>query len=94
MFKIIIQLPVNLYKLFTPNFPLPSELDIGVQREYRRVIYKVGKFGTFSTRELMLRPGTYTVVGARPGYRDIRKQIIVDGTRNAAAFVVRCEEPI
>ena len=57
-------------------------------------IYKVGKFGTFSTRELMLRPGTYTVVGARPGYRDIRKQIIVDGNRSAATFVVRCEEPI
>ncbi len=57
-------------------------------------IYKVGRFGTFSTRELMLRPGTYTVVGARPGYRDIRKEIIVDGHRNVTAFVVRCEEPI
>ena len=57
-------------------------------------IYKVGRFGTFSTKELMLRPGTYTVVGARPGYRDIRKEIIVGGNQNTAAFVVRCEEPI
>ncbi len=58
------------------------------------VIYKVGKLGTFSTQELMLRRGTYTVVGTRPGYRDIRKQIIVDGNPGTPPFPVRCEERI
>ena len=57
-------------------------------------IYKVGKFGTFLTQELMLRPGIYTVVGARLGYRDIRKQLIVDGHDKVTTLVVRCEEPI
>ena len=36
-------------------------------------VYKVGKFGRFTIRELILRPGTYTVVGSREGYQDVRK---------------------
>ncbi len=36
-------------------------------------VYKVGKFGRFTVRELILRPGTYTVVGSREGYQDVRK---------------------
>ena len=35
-------------------------------------IYKVGKLGRFSIRELNLRPGTYTIVGARKGFKDVR----------------------
>ncbi|GMQ79939.1 MAG: hypothetical protein BMS9Abin03_392 [Thermodesulfobacteriota bacterium] len=41
------------------------------------VVYKVGKLGKFTTRELSLRPGTYTVVGSRNGYQDVRLKITV-----------------
>jgi hypothetical protein len=40
-------------------------------------VYRVGRLGRFGTRELSLRPGTYTVVGSRDGYRDERLELVV-----------------
>ncbi len=40
-------------------------------------VYRVGKLGRFSVHELELRPGTYTVVGTRDGYQDVRQKIVV-----------------
>ena len=57
-------------------------------------IYKVGKLGSFETHELDLRPGTYVVVGSRPGYRDVRLEVRVAPEIDLQPVVVRCEEPI
>ncbi len=57
-------------------------------------VYKVGKLGTFATRELQLRPGTYVAVGSRPGYRDVRLEFRVAPEIEAEPIVVRCEETI
>ncbi len=57
-------------------------------------IYKVGKLGTFQTRELDLRPGTYVAVGSRPGYRDVRLEFRVAPEIDLQPVVVRCEEAI
>ncbi|MDH3534081.1 MAG: hypothetical protein OEO82_14190, partial [Gammaproteobacteria bacterium] len=57
-------------------------------------IYKVGKLGSFATRELSLRPGTYVAVGSRPGYRDVRLEFRVAPEVEAKPIVVRCEEAI
>jgi tetratricopeptide (TPR) repeat protein len=57
-------------------------------------IYKVGKLGNFETHELQLRPGTYVVVGSRPGYRDVRLEFRVAPEIDQQPVVVRCEEPI
>ena len=57
-------------------------------------IYKVGKLGSFETRELELRPGTYVAVGSRPGYRDVRLEFRVAPEIDRQPVVVRCEEPI
>jgi tetratricopeptide (TPR) repeat protein len=40
-------------------------------------VYRVGRLGRFGTRELSLRPRTYTVVGSRDGYRDERLELVV-----------------
>jgi tetratricopeptide (TPR) repeat protein len=40
-------------------------------------VYRVGKLGLFGLHELSLRPGTYTVVGSRDGYRDERLELTV-----------------
>ena len=58
------------------------------------VIYQVGRFGRFEQRELSLRPGTYTAVGSRDGYRDVRKVFRVDTSRPVTDLVIRCEERI
>jgi tetratricopeptide (TPR) repeat protein len=58
------------------------------------VLYKVGRLGTFDRFQLELRPGTYTVVGTRKGFRDVRQQFTVRPGESAGPFTVRCEEPI
>jgi tetratricopeptide (TPR) repeat protein len=57
-------------------------------------VYKVGRLGTFTRRSLELRPGRYTVVGSRPGYRDVRRQLVVIAGQDPEPLVVRCEEEI
>ena len=58
------------------------------------VIYHVGKLGVFSSKKLTLRPGRYTVVGSRNGYRDIRAMIEVDPEAETNQFYIACREPI
>ncbi len=57
-------------------------------------IYKVGKFGKFASREVELKPGKYTIVGSRSGFRDVRKVITIMAEMTDTTFLVRCEEPI
>jgi hypothetical protein len=57
-------------------------------------VYKVGRLGAFERRVLELRPGTYTVVGRRDGYRDIRRQLRVVPGQEIEPLTVRCEEKI
>ena len=57
-------------------------------------VYKVGKLGRFATRELNLRPGSYTVVGTRDGYQDVRKKIIIKPEQGPTRVTIRCEVQI
>ena len=57
-------------------------------------IFKVGKFGSFGTQELELRPGVYVAVGNRPGYRDIRLEFRVAPEIEMKPIVIQCEEQI
>jgi len=55
-------------------------------------VYRVGRLGTFARRELRLAPGTYTVVGTRDGFRDVRLQLVVDPATPPSPLLVRCTE--
>ncbi len=57
-------------------------------------VYKVGKLGRFTERVLSLRPGTYTVVGARDGYQDVRRQLTIKAGQDPARIAVICEVKI
>ena len=57
-------------------------------------VSRVGRLGTLTHRTVQLRPGTYTVVGSRPGYRDVRRQFTIAPRSPAQTVVVRCEEAI
>lgn len=57
-------------------------------------IYRVGDLGAFEQRSLELVPGSYTVVGTRPGYRDVRREISVMPGAAPEPVVIRCEDKI
>ncbi len=57
-------------------------------------IPQIGSFGTFSRREIDLKPGTYTVIGTRAGYRAVRRDVTVAPGQDVQTISVRCEEPI
>ncbi len=57
------------------------------------VVYKVGRLGQFGSRMLSLRPGAYTAVGTRDGYRDVRRDFFVRPGDTSVVELI-CEEPI
>lgn len=58
------------------------------------MVYRVGRLGTFTTHELDLRPGTYTVVGSRDGFRDVRRTLTIVPGREPEPVTVICAERI
>ncbi|MEJ2086080.1 MAG: protein kinase [Acidobacteriota bacterium] len=58
------------------------------------MVYRVGALGKFEQRQLDLRPGSYTAVGRRDGYRDVRRVFKVAHGEAMEPIVVRCEEKI
>ncbi len=72
--------------------PLPVQLESDELTEV--TVFRVGRLGTFSATQIEVRPGTYTVVGSRRGYRDIRKTFTVLPGREMTPISVICVEPI
>ncbi len=60
----------------------------------RVTVYRIGELGSFARHTLELVPGTYTVVGTRPGYRDVRRELAVRPGQVPEVLVIRCEERI
>jgi hypothetical protein len=50
----------------------PISVQLRSDGETAVTVYKVARLGSFSEQQLSLRPGTYTAVGTRRGYRDVR----------------------
>jgi tetratricopeptide (TPR) repeat protein len=57
-------------------------------------LFRVGTLGTFTAKEVELRPGTYTAVGSRNGYRDVRQTFTVVPGRDVPPINVVCVEAI
>jgi len=57
-------------------------------------VYKVGKLGRFTSRELLLRPGRYTIVGTRDGYKDVRQEILVKPDTSPLQVNIACREKV
>lgn len=57
-------------------------------------VQRIGPLGTFQRRELELKPGRYTVTGARLGYRDVRRDIVVAPGSETQSVAVSCVEPV
>jgi tetratricopeptide (TPR) repeat protein len=77
-----------------PSFDRPVRLSLVSDNSTQVAISSIGAFGTFSRREIELRPGKYTVTGTRNGFRDVRREITVAPGQDAQTIRVSCSEPI
>ena len=57
-------------------------------------IYHIGRFRPFLEKPITLKPGTYTVVGRKPGFKDVRLSLQIKAEMKMPVFIIRCEEPI
>jgi hypothetical protein len=69
----------------------PVRLTIESDNVTEVAVYKVGKFGRFAIHEVFLRPGTYTVVGSREGYKDVRKTLRIESGQQPQRISVICK---
>ncbi len=72
----------------------PVEITLRSDNETSVIIYRVSRFGKFLEKRVTLVPGSYTVVGSRPGFRDVRRTLTVKAADSPIVFEIRCEEPI
>ena len=76
------------------SFEAPVRIALESDNQTQVVIHRVGELGLFDHREIDLAPGTYTVMGTRVGYRDVRREITVLPGKAPSPVVVRCEDRI
>ena len=72
----------------------PVEVTLRSDNETSVIIYQIGMFGKFIEKSVTLLPGNYTLVGFRPGFRDVRLNLKVKAEDRHIFFEIRCEEPI
>lgn len=72
--------------------PLPVQLQSDELTEV--TLFRIGRLGQFLVRDVELRPGAYTVVGSRPGYRDVRMTFTVLPGQSLDPIRVVCVERI
>lgn len=80
----------KLVRIATTPIPITIESDNNTEI----IVYKVARLGTVSRRELQLRPGPYTIVGTRTGFRDVRKVIQITPESRNSTLAIICTEPI
>lgn len=57
-------------------------------------LYKVGSLGNFTAKNMDLKPGKYTLVGTREGFRDVRREFTIMPGKSLTTIIVQCEEKI
>ena len=80
--------------ILMPEFDKPVRLALESDNTTQVAIQRVGSFGTFARREIELKPGKYTVVGTRAGYRDVRRDVTIAPGQDVQIINIRCVEPI
>jgi serine/threonine-protein kinase len=76
------------------GFAVDTRVQITSDNSTRVSINRVGDLGVFTSREVVLRPGSYTVIGTRQGYRDVRRELKIQPGQRSAALSVECTERI
>jgi serine/threonine protein kinase/tetratricopeptide (TPR) repeat protein len=77
-----------------PALDKPVRLSLVSDNLTQVTISSVGSFGSFARRDIELKPGRYTVIGTRDGYREVRRDITVSPGEQYLTVNVSCSEAI
>jgi tetratricopeptide (TPR) repeat protein len=77
-----------------PELDRPVLLNLISDNATQVTIPSIGVFGTFGKREIRLKPGTYTVIGTRDGYREVEQEFTVEPGQQSVTITVTCSEHI
>jgi serine/threonine protein kinase/tetratricopeptide (TPR) repeat protein len=77
-----------------PALDKPVRLSLVSDNLTQVTIPSVGSFGSFARRDIELKPGHYTVIGTREGYREVRRDITITPGEEYLTVNVSCSEPI
>ena len=72
----------------------PVTIQLQSDNQTEVTLYRVGRLGSFNRHQLDLKPGHYTLVGNRQGYRDVREEFTVQPGRQPDTIVIQCTEKI
>lgn len=90
----VLRSQVARLQILLPAFDTPVHLALMSDGATRVAIPSVGFSGIFSRRDIQLKPGKYTVIGTRNGYRDVRRDITIAPGQGVQTISVSCGEPI
>jgi tetratricopeptide (TPR) repeat protein len=90
----VIRSQIARLDILLPGFDKPVRLSLLSDNSTQVNISSIGSFGAFARRDIELRPGKYTVVGTRSGFRDVRREITVAPGQDTQTIRVTCSEPI
>jgi serine/threonine protein kinase/tetratricopeptide (TPR) repeat protein len=77
-----------------PALDKPVRLSLVSDNRTQVTIPSVGSFGSFARHDIELKPGHYTVIGTRDGYREVRREITISPGEEYLTVNVSCSEPI
>lgn len=73
---------------------IPINVEIFSNNKTDVTVYKIRALGPITSVTLPLYPGKYTIVGKRRGYRDVHKEITLQGGVPAPSIEISCVERI
>jgi serine/threonine protein kinase len=75
-----------------PELDRPVQLNMISDNATEVSISGIGVFGSFGRREIRLKPGTYTVIGTRDGYRAAQVEFTVEPGQQSVTITVVCSQ--
>ena len=90
----VLRSQIQRLQILLPGFDVPVKIQMLSDNATQVQIQRVGTFGSFNKREIELKPGKYTVVGTRPGFRDVRRDVTIAPGGDVQTISVSCVEPI
>jgi tetratricopeptide (TPR) repeat protein len=90
----VLRSQVARLEILMPEFDKPVRLSLVSDNATQVAIQRVGEFGSFARREIELKPGKYTVVGRREGFRDVRHDFTIAPGSDQQTISVSCVDRI